>query len=246
MRAKITADGLDDALEALKRLGAGTAERALADALNHTAHQAKVALREEMENVFDRPTPWVLNSVYIQPATTKNAAAAIYIKDGVLGGKGRGFDEWFLPQVEGGERLTKGSEKMLREIGVLPAGHYIVPASGARLDSAGGISRGHMMQILSGLKAFSRAGSDHNSTNSARSRRKGNAAAFFVVKRGKTPIGIAERRGEQTRMVLVFVKEPHYRERFKFYDVVRRIAESDAIIEANINRAITKALRGEL
>ena len=99
-----------------------------------------------------------------------------------------------------------------------------------------------MMQILSGLGALVREGSDHSATSSRRSMRKGHAAAFFVMKRGKTPIGIAERRAGTVAVVLAFVKQPHYRERLRFYDVVRRVAESDAQLEANIDKAIAKAL----
>lgn len=241
MRASITAEGLDDALASLMQLGS-EAGVALADALNHGANTARQRLVAEMHNVFEEPTPWVLNSIYMQNATPSMLEAALWVKDGRLGGKGRGFDEWFNPQVAGGQRLVKGSEKMLREIGVLPAGRFIVPAAGARLAADGGISRGHMMQILSGLKAYSKSGSDHNATGSRQSLRKGHAAAFFVMRRGKTPIGVAERRGKTVSMVLAFVRQPQYRERFRFHDIVRRVAEDDALIETYIDQAITKVL----
>lgn len=246
MRGKITGADLDDALASLKQLGPALAARALADALNHTANQARKALRAEMEDVFDRPTPWVLNSIFMQNATTKIPEAALYVKDGKLGGKGRGFDEWFKPQVDGGSRLTKGSEKMLREMGILQPGYFIVPAAGARLDASGGMSRGHMTQILSGLRAYNKSGSDHNATESRRSLRAGHGTAFFVIRRGKRAIGIAERRGKSMAMVLAFVKRPAYQERFQFYDVVRRFAENDALIETNLNKAVTDALTGKL
>lgn len=246
MRGRINANDLDDALASLRQLTPALAKRALADALNHTANQARKALVAEMEDVFDKPTRWVLNSIYMQNATPGNPEAALFVKDGKLGGKGRGFDEWFLPQVDGGQRLTKGSEKMLRQMGILRPGYFIVPGAGARLDASGGMSRGHMAQILSGLKAFNKSGSDHNATNSRRSLRAGHGTAFFVMKRGKMPIGIAERRGKSVAMVLAFVKKPAYQERFKFYDVVRRHAENDALIETNIDKAIADALNGRL
>ena len=67
-----------------------------------------------------------------------------------------------------------------------------------------------------------------------------------MLKRGKTPIGIAERRGKDVVMVLAFVRQPQYRERFKFHDVVRRVAENDGQLEANIDKAIADALSGRL
>lgn len=244
MRGRISADDLDDALAAIKRLGDPLGSLALADALNHTANQARQVLRAEMTDVFDRPTPWALNSIRVLHATPENLEAALWVQD--MPGEKSPFsaEDYLLPQVDGGERITRRSEKYLREAGILPAGRFVVPGRGARLDGYGNIQRGHMMQILSGLKVMHLSGSDHNATGSRRSARKGHAAAFFVMKRGKTPIGIAERRGAQMVMVLAFVRRPRYRERFKFHDVVRRVAENDAQLEANIDRAIIAALEG--
>lgn len=242
----ISARDLDDSLAALRRLGEPLASRALADALNHTANQARQALRAEMTSVFDRPTPWVLNSVRVLNATPESPEAALWVQDWAAGKNPFSAEDYLLPQVEGGHRITRRAEGYLRESGILPAGRFIVPGRGARLDSYGNISRGHMMQILSGLRAIHRSGSDHNATSSRRSLRKGHSTAFFVMKRGKTPIGIAERRGKQIAMVLAFVRQPQYRERFKFYDVARRVAESDAQLEANIDKAIADALAGKL
>ena len=247
MKGSITAGGLDDALAALNRLSGDLPGRALADALNHTANQARQALRVEMASVFDRPTPWTLNSIRIlQAKPAASPEAAVWVQD-ISGGKNPfSAEDYLVPQVEGGVRFQRRSEGYLRESGILPAGRFVVPAAGARLDGYGNIQRGHMMQILSGLKAMKLSGSDSAATDSKRSLRKGHALAFFVMKRGKTPIGIAERRGKNMVMVLAFVRQPQYRERFKFHDVVRRVAEDDGQLEANIDNAITDALTGSL
>lgn len=248
MRGRITADGLDDALAVLARLGDGLAPSALADALNHTANQARQALRTEMENIFEpKPTPWVLNSIRVlQAKPSASPEAALWVQDQAAGKNPFTAEDYLMPQVEGGERIKRRSEGYLRESGILPAERFIVPAAGARMDAYGNIQKGHMMQILSGLKAMKLAGSDNAATDSKRSLRKGHALAFFVLKRGKTPIGIAERRGKNLVMVLAFVRQPQYRERFKFHDVVRRIAENDGQLEANIDKAIADALSGRL
>ena len=246
MNGSITANGLDDALASLQQLGSGLANRALADALNHTANQARQALQVEMSSVFDRPTPWTLNSIRILNATPANLEAAVWVKDESGGKNPLAAEDYLLPHVDGGTRNKRRAEGYLRETGILPAGMFIVPAAGARLDAYGNIQRGHMMQILSGLKAMKLSGSDSAATDSKRSLRKGHALAFFVMKRGKTPIGIAERRGENVIMVLAFVRQPQYRERFKFHDVVRRVAENDGQLEANIDKSIADALNGRL
>lgn len=248
MKVRITADGLDDALAALAKLGDGLAPRALADALNHSANQARQALRTEMENIFEpKPTPWVLNSIRVLHAKPSAAPeAALWVQDQAAGKNPFTAEDYLLPQVEGGERIKRRSEGYLRESGILPAGRFVVPAGGARLDAYGNIQKGHMMQILSGLKAMKLSGSDSAASESKRSLRKGNALAFFVLKRGKTPIGIAERRGKNVVMVLAFVRQPQYSARFKFHDVVRRVAENDGQLEANIDKAIADALSGRL
>lgn len=229
-------------------MGDGLAPRALADALNHSANQARQALRTEMENIFEpKPTPWVLNSIRVLHAKPSAAPeAALWVQDQAAGKNPFTAEDYLLPQVEGGERIKRRSEGYLRESGILPAGRFVVPAGGARLDAYGNIQKGHMMQILSGLKAMKLSGSDSAASESKRSLRKGNALAFFVLKRGKTPIGIAERRGKNVVMVLAFVRQPQYSARFKFHDVVRRVAEDDGQLEANIDKAITDALSGRL
>lgn len=256
MRGRITADGLDDALAALNRLAGDLPRRALADALNHTANQARQALRAEMASVFDRPTPWVLNSTRIIPAQPKQKVieAVVTVKDADLGrGKGRTFDDWFAAQVYGGARLTKGSEKMLRQKGILRPGQFVAPTEHTPRDRTGGISREFMTQVLSGLGAWRKSGSDHNATDSKRSQGKGHAKAFFVIKRGRVPIGIGERRewgpgsGNKFKVVLLFTRsKPVYKALFKFHDVVRRVAENDGQLEANIDKAIADALNGRL
>ncbi|WP_341870009.1 hypothetical protein [Ectopseudomonas khazarica] len=249
MRGRITASDLDDALDALKQLEPKLANAALADALNHTLNQAEPLVRAEMRDVFDRPTPFTLNSIRKINARPNNLEAALWIKDdkdGAATGKQFAPEDWVAPQVFGGGRQQRASETWLRQAGILPAGLFAVPGAGARLDKYGNMQRGHMMQILSGLKALNRSGSDHSATASRRSLRKGHALAFFVMKRGRTPIGIAERRGKSVSMVIAFVRQPQYRERLDFHGVVRRVAENDAQLEANIDKAIADALSGRL
>src|SRR5690554_8086379 len=235
-------DDMDDALADLRRLGAG-AGRAQAQVVNEVAATAEQHLRQEAASVFDRPTPFTLNAFRVQYAKPSQPEAAVWVKDEKSGAsKGLAPEDWFGPQVYGGERALKASERMLRSRGILPAGMYAVPGKGARLDAYGNMSRGHIVQLLSGLKAFDRAGSDHNATDSRRSTRKGHATAFFVLRRGNQPIGIAERRGKGVQVVLAFASEPQYTPRFDFHGVVRKVAENDALIEAAVDKAVADAL----
>lgn len=246
MKASIAGKGLDGALAALDGLSGDLPARALADALNHTANQARQALRVEMASVFISPTPFTLNAVRVLNAKPSLLEAALWVKDEKgNASKGQAPEDWVAPQVFGGARANKKSELLLRAKGILPAGKFIVPAAGARLDAYGNVSRGLMIQILSGLSAIeSSAGYTANASGKWRSFRKGHAAAFFVMRRGKVPIGIAERRGKTLKMVLAFVSQPQYRARLDFHGVGTRVA--DANLEANIDKAITDALTGNL
>lgn len=243
MRANVKADGLDDALESLKQLQGGAPNRALAQALNNMAKEAIQPLQSEATSVFDRPTPFTLNAFRIDYAKPGTLEAAVAVKDEKSGSsKGQAPEAWFEPQVYGGERRIKASERWLRQKGILPAGMYVAPGKGARLDAYGNMSRGHIQQILSGLKAFGLSGSDHNASSSRRSKGKGHAQAFFVLRRGRQALGIAERRGKDLQVVLVFTREPSYAPRFDFHKVVRQVAENDALFESYIDQALADAL----
>lgn len=243
MRASISADGLDDALESLKQLQGNAPNRALAQALNNMAKETISPLQAEVASVFDRPTPFTTNAFRIDYAKPGSLEAAVSVKDEKSGSsKGQAPEDWFAPQVYGGERRLKASERWLRQAGILPAGKYVAPGPGARLDAYGNMSRGHIQQVLSGLRAFDLSGSDHNATDSSRSLAKGHASAFFVLRKGKRPIGIAERRGKAMQLVLLFVSTPNYAPRFDFHKVVRQVAENDALFESYIDQALADAL----
>ncbi|AQZ96641.1 hypothetical protein ACFSB1_11175 [Halopseudomonas phragmitis] len=234
---------LDDALAALKAMGRD-GNRALALAINEIAGEGVKALQAGAHSAFDRPTPFTLNAFRVQYAKASSPEAAIWVKDEKDGAGGQQAPEaWFEPQVYGGARRVKRSEYRLREIGALPSDMFIAPGPGARLDAYGNLSRGHMQQIMSGLGADNPMGSTMVATQSRRSLAKGHAKAFFVIKRGKKPIGIAERRGKSMSVVLLFVRQPSYSRRFDFHKIVRQVAENDALAEAAIDRAVLKVGR---
>lgn len=242
-KSSIKVSDLDDALAALERLGS-RGNHALARALNDAAAEGVKALQAHAHDVFDRPTKFTINAFRIDYAKPSRTEAAVAVKDEKSGaGRAQAPEDWFEPQVFGGSRRLKNSERRLRNAGILPGNKFIAPGPDARLDAHGNISRGHIQQILSGLRVENPSGSNIAATNSRRSLRKGHAQAFFVMRKGKKPIGIAERRGKQLSIVLLFVSHPRYTPRFEFHKVLRQeVAENDALLEAAINRAITHEL----
>lgn len=243
---KATIDGLSEAIAAMENLAGDKPAAALADALNHTANQARIALRAEISSVFDRPTPWALNALRVEHAKPKSLESAVFAKDDKDGDTRiagqHGVDDWVKAQVDGGSRPLKNSEHALRNRGILPAGYYIAPGKGARLDKYGNMSRGHMKQLLSGLLAAELySGYTANASRSKRSQKKGHEQAFFVMrdKAGKA-FGIGERRGKSLAVVLAFVSQPQYTQRLDFYAVVDQVADDN--LEKNIDLAVTKLL----
>lgn len=108
MRGSISARDLDDAVRSLQQLGGDLPAAVLADALNHTANQANQALVGEIDQVFDRPTPFTRNAVRILHATSRRLEAALWVKDEKdHASKGQAPEDWVAPQVFGGRGWTR-------------------------------------------------------------------------------------------------------------------------------------------
>lgn len=223
--------GLNEAIAALDRLGT-SAPAALADAINHTAFQSRIALQQEVESVFDNPTSFTKNAFAVDRARPgQEPAGSVFVKD-TAQGKHAPVD-WFEPQVFGGDRALKDSEKKLQAMGILPAGMYAVPGGGARLNANGNVASQHVIQLLWSMR---------RQLTHGRSRRHNDAdkESFFVIRRAGKPIGIAERTGRSVKVVLAFVKKPQYTQRLEFDAVVQRVAEQT--LTQNLDQAVTKAL----
>lgn len=237
---KIDTKGGDQLKKTLSGLERRQMPFALALAQTRTAQLVKAAEVEEMSRVFDRPTRFTLNSLFIRPAKKGGQGAVVWVKD--YASKADAPTRWLLPEVDGGERGRKRSEKLLGSRGILSAGRFLMPGKGMALDGHGNISRGVMQKILSGLGA---QGDRHaNSTGSRRSR--GNQKRFFVLGKGSNAVGVAQRTGKGSagiRIMLAFAARPTYRHRFDFYGVAdrtvtehlpeqTRIALAEAVLKA--------------
>ncbi|RYJ63238.1 hypothetical protein [Pseudomonas songnenensis] len=213
---------------------------ATALALTRTAQIAKTELEKEMRSVFDRPTRWTLNSLRLFPAKKDKLEARVWMKNEA--DKSVPATRWLNPEIEGGPRQDKRSESRLRRKGILPAGKYIVPGKGAKLDSYGNMTKGAITKALSGLQAFNDAGYSANATGSKRSRAKGNAKRYFVMKRGSMPIGIAERTSRnRMHILLAFTRKPTYSKRLDFYGIGDKVVKRH--LAAEFEKAMTRAMR---
>lgn len=236
---RVTLEGVKRATDVLSK-----AEKqvtfATAVALTRTAQIAKGEVEKEMRAVFDRPTRWTLNSLRLIPAKKDRLVARVEMKNEA--DKSAPATKWLNPEIEGGPRPEKASERNLRQKGVLPAGKFIVPGRGAKLDRFGNMTKGAITKALSGVGGFAEQGYSANATGSRRSRAKGNAKRYFVMKRGSTPIGIAERTSRnRMHILLAFTRRPSYTKRLDFYGIGDKVVQR--YLRDEFEKAYANAMR---
>lgn len=173
--------GLEKVKAELGRLSGPQQREAYAKALNDTAFQKlRPGLQAEMRSKFDRPTPFIVRSPRVFPATADNLAVSVaptyWSQLGTTGGK-MGVDPQQVLQAQefGGQRRDKRSEVALRRAGILPNGmQTAVPASPfpGSVDAYGNLRGPFIAQIISYFQAFGEQGYKANMGKAA----KGNLA----------------------------------------------------------------------
>ena len=269
---KITISTNADAVQAALKKAQGQVPYATMLALNKTAAQIKSEVQTEMKRVFDRPTPWVMNSLRVANATKSKLVAEIAYKDGGSGGSSRTMIE---PHVVGGQRRFKAMESRLLSMGYIPEGWNAVPGAAASLDAYGNMSRGQISQLLNVLGTYKEGG--YNKANAATRERlaKGNAKKgvygfeYFVSYGGLGRASISIRGGEMHKTqiakshltpgvyqrvstgfgsslkpILIFVKRAAYRKRLDFYGIGQRVIDRD--LQSNFKQALDQAVDSAL
>ncbi len=236
---------LDDLRRKIANIAQEQIPFATALALTRTAQAASAAVKQEMTRVFDRPTPFTLNSLRTSAATKTRLQAAVYMKDEAV--KGTSTINAIGHQALGGQRAFKRSEGALRRLGMLANGENMVPGAAAQLDAYGNMSRGQIVQILSWLQAFGEQGYRANMTAATRTRRARGTARTrgvgYYFKRDAPGRGIYMRVntgfGSAIKPVLLFVRRAQYRKRLDMNAVVERVSReqfrswfADALQEA--------------
>lgn len=228
-----------------------------------TAKEVMSAEVVEMQRVFDRPTRFTLDALTTK-INKKAMSASVETKDGYW----TRSDNYLAVQREGGGRKMKAFENALRKVGVLPAGWMAAPGKGAALDSFGNMSVGQIRQILSWFDAAQMVlGSTQNMGDKGRDKkRKGTkksvAFEYFSAQPGQrtgkgswkngrtqtlTP-GIYKRTffgfGSAIKPILIFVRTASYAKRFKFYEVARKVVDTefqkkfDAALSAQVPKTL--------
>lgn len=226
---------------------------ALAVALNNTTKKAQSAVQAEMPRVFDRPTPWVLNSLRIKYATKTKLEAELAYKDKNSVENSRSMIE---PHVFTGKRHFKAMEARLLSMGLMPAGYNAVPGAAAKLDAYGNMSPGQISQLLNVLGTYTEAGYNKANAKTVGRLAKGNAKkniygfVYWVNKVGSTKArhlqpGVYQRVktgfGSSLKPVLIFVKRANYKQRLDFFGIAQKTV--DAVFTSEFDQAFDEALR---
>ena len=244
MQISVNIKGLDALKNQLTNQVKKNIQFATAKALTKTAVLVKEAEINEMRDVFDRPKPNTLNSLYIKPATPASLTATVGIKD--FAGKGIPASKYLAAQIKGGSRRLKRFEKALQSVGALPPGYRAVPGDAAKMDAFGNMQGGQIVQILSFFKAFPEAGYKANMTDKrkarlARGTKKTPGFAYFCGRPGdRLPLGIWQRFNTGIKPVIIFVPSTSYEAIFDFEYVAR------STVNKVWHEEFTKALSGAL
>lgn len=220
---------IKSALQALD-MGSKQVRFGAAHALTKTAQDVKAAELKEMLDVFDKPTRYTMNSLYVKPAKRNDLTARVWFKD--HSSSGIAAADYISPHIKGGGRAMKPHEYMLRSIGALPDGYRAVPGEGAQIDSYGNMARGQIVQILAYFKAFGLSGFNANMSDKNRQaygKRAGRGVGFaqmFIGRPGdgKLPLGIWQRvkfssGGTAIKPLIIFVSHAQYGKIFDFHYV---------------------------
>jgi hypothetical protein len=214
----------------LARLGS-SAPVVVAKALTQTAQDVRKHLQDTMKAVFDRPTPYTQNALYIKPASQSSLSARVWVKDPPRG------QHYLLPQIKGGTRDHKKLEAVLRGSGALPTGWFAMPAKAAKFDAYGNMARSQITQIISQLRVARSGSRLRNMARGSGTERRQIAAQrsaggrFFVIRPGQstTQPGVYQREfaGRGITPVLIFTqRSPQYASIFDYAGRAQAIAPS--------------------
>lgn len=234
---------------------------ATAMGLTDIAWKVRKDEQNEMERVFDNPTPYTLRNMYVKRATKKNLNAVVYFRNNdQFGGSDYRFfspeldtddNSYLSPQVHGGTRNKKRSEWLLQRRGYIEPKEFLVPSRQQRKNKYGNVSRGEVQKVLSALHAQFDPYNNETSTSKERKRKEGELGYFAIKRKGRAKDrsddripGIYKRLKSRTQLVYLAVDHVNYKPIFKFYDVSQ--ASVSRHWESSMAQAVEKLIRQDL
>lgn len=258
-------EGGDKLQRALAAISGPELNRAISEGINMGAGRAKNAMRAEMQSVFDRPTPYILNAVQVQKKASPEKLEAM-VAPTYMGGKGVDPQKILAAQEDGGRRADKRSEVALRRAGILPNGYQTAipetPYPGSD-DGRGNLRGAFLVQLISYFQAFGEQGYRANMSAKGyqrvhRGTKKQAGRRYFVsygAMRGGARMtsrnepdarsqhfaagiwAVTGTGGVDVRPVLMFVKTGNYTPRISLDDVRKR---------SGVEELVPKWIRGRI
>lgn len=230
-------------------------------AINETAKDVQREVKGEIGRVFDRPTPYIANSIRITTWARRDKLEAV-VEPKYIGGKGVEPTKVLQAEIYGGPRRLKKSEVALQRAGILPPGYVTVPGAGAPLDGFGNIKGSFLVQLLSYFQAFGEQGYKANMTGKRKAQlaKRGVSASGFrtiagveyfvaygALRGGRTAHlhpGIWSRTGTHgavVKPILMFVRQANYRPRLHVFTLADQVVARNFI--GHFEREFSNALR---
>ena len=241
MSVALTASGVKEVVAALGELALKQVPFATQLALNRTMSDVLKESRKELAQHLDRPTPYTLRAFMGVPATKDRPYAEVKLRDDAPS-KGTPWRDVMLHNHEGGLRPYRKIEGAFFRLGLLPAGHMIVPGSAAKLNAYGNVPVAFQRTMISYFQGFSADGFMANMSEKRKAKmankgyHKGHliktVGVEYFVSRGRGSIGsrggIHSRHsghlaagiysrtgthGSDIKPILMFVRRGRYRKR---------------------------------
>jgi hypothetical protein len=224
-------------------------QNAVIGALNDTVDDLVTRNQMEMRQVFDRPTSYVIKGLKRRKAGRQiaggvkgdkysGAQAGIYA-DFMGLGQGTPVETILLPNVYGGPRKPKPFEQRLRAFGILPSGSFAIPGAKMPRNQHGNVTPGRLVQLLNEIGALQDVARASNKRMTSAQRRFKRGHQFYVMRdQSGRATGIAEKRGKQSIVALVFTRQPQYARRYDFDGISQRQAMHS--LPRHFNRIIAR------
>ena len=118
-------------------------------AVNRVAELSIPTIKTNMNVVFDRPSPWTLNSLRVKYATSAKPVAVVQHKD--VSGRGTSPSKYLRPNIEGSTRTKKASEQQWSNKVGQPI--WWTPSKNIDLDPYGNVPAATIRKLLEGTRA---------------------------------------------------------------------------------------------
>jgi hypothetical protein len=209
-------------------------------AINDTVDDMVVSQRVEMRKVFDNPRPYTLNALFPRYAGKRGNILQAGIAFREFGVKGTPAYKYLTPHIKGGPRRLKRSEKALQGIGALSAGSWTTQGRNYEKDQYGDIPGGQYTRMLAELGVQGVGLGGPKSQRKART--KGDRQFGLMYRKDGRPFAVAEYRGGEPVIMLVFTGQPNYKQRYDFYGLARRQVQTS--LPKHFNRIFSRMMGG--